>query len=51
MTIGLIVTAVMGVVFVVSIIWYRMKLHCLDFKGRTEAVITKISEYSRRDDK
>ena len=51
MMIELIVTGVMGVLFAVSLIWYRMKLHCLNFKGRTEAVITKISEYSRRDDK
>ena len=51
MMIGLIVTGVMGAVFVLSLIWYRMKLHCLNFTGRTEAVITKISEYSRKDNK
>lgn len=48
---GIIVTAVMGAVFVLSLIWYRMKLHCLEFRGRTEAVITKINEYSRKNDK
>ena len=51
MIIGVIVTAVMGAVFVLSLIWYRMKLSCLNFTGRTEAEITKISEYSRKDDK
>ena len=51
MMIGLIVTAVMGAVFVLSLIWYRMKLSCLRFRGSTEAEVTKISEYSRKDTK
>ena len=48
MMFGIIWAALFGVLFVAMLIWYRLKLRILGFKGRTDAIVMKISEFTRQ---